>query len=248
MSSHIILYMYFEEINIDQTHIRLTSDLDNSDLKHYIYMIRQDLKRYISLNQDFLISMEPLRYDSDNLTPIVLKMYESSAKADVGPMACVAGTISEMSLNYLIENGSDYSIVENGGDIALINDKSVLCGIYSNNEILGNNIAFKIKSRKKPLGICTSSGKIGHSISFGQSDSVTVISKSPSIADGLATRIANEVTGKDSESKVSNALEIAEGYREFFNGVLIISGENVGTVGKLPKIVESQKFNVKILH
>ena len=240
--------MYFEEINIDQTHIRLTSDLDNSDLKHYIYMIRQDLKRYISLNQDFLISMEPLRYDSDNLTPIVLKMYESSAKADVGPMACVAGTISEMSLNYLIENGSDYSIVENGGDIALINDKSVLCGIYSNNEILGNNIAFKIKSRKKPLGICTSSGKIGHSISFGQSDSVTVISKSPSIADGLATRIANEVTGKDSESKVSNALEIAEGYREFFNGVLIISGENVGTVGKLPKIIESKKFNVKILH
>jgi len=240
--------MYFEEINIDQTHIRLTSDLDNSDLKHYIYMIRQDLKRYISLNQDFLISMEPLRYNSDNLTPIVLKMYESSAKADVGPMACVAGTISEMSLNYLIENGSDYSIVENGGDIALINDKSVLCGIYSNNEILGNNIAFKIKSRKKPLGICTSSGKIGHSISFGQSDSVTVISKSPSIADGLATRIANEVTGKDSESKVSNALEIAEGYREFFNGVLIISGENVGTVGKLPKIVESKKFNVKILH
>lgn len=240
--------MYFEEINIDQTHIRLTSDLDNSDLKHYIYMIRQDLKRYISLNQDFLISMEPLRYDSDNLTPIVLKMYESSAKADVGPMACVAGTISEMSLNYLIENGSDYSIVENGGDIALINDQTVLCGIYSNNEILGNNIAFKIKSRKKPLGICTSSGKIGHSISFGQSDSVTVISKSPSIADGLATRIANEVTGEDSESNVSNALEIAEGYREFFNGVLIISGENVGTVGKLPKIIESKKFNVKILH
>ena len=240
--------MYFEEINIDQTHIRLTSDLENSYLKHYIYMIRQDLKRYISMNQDFLLSIEPLKYNSDNLSPIVLKMYESSTKSDIGPMACVAGTISEMSLNYLIENGSDYSIVENGGDIALINDQTVLCGIYSNNEILGNNIAFKIKPRKKPLGICTSSGKIGHSISFGQSDSVTVISKSPSIADGLATRIANEVTGEDSESNVSNALEIAEGYREFFNGVLIISGENVGTVGKLPKIIESKKFNVKILH
>lgn len=240
--------MYFEEINIDQTHIRLTSDLENSYLKHYIYMIRQDLKRYISMNQDFLLSIEPLKYNSDNLSPIVLKMYESSTKSDIGPMACVAGTISEMSLNYLIENGSDYSIVENGGDIALINDQTVLCGIYSNNEILGNNIAFKIKPRKKPLGICTSSGKIGHSISFGQSDSVTVISKSPSIADGLATRIANEVTGEDSESNVSNALEIAEGYREFFNGVLIISGENVGTVGKLPKIIESKKFNVKIIH
>ena len=187
-----------------------------------------------------------LKYKNENLSPIVLKMYGSSKCADVGPMACVAGTISEMSLSYLIENGSAYSIVENGGDIALVNDEKVLCGIYSNNEILGNNIAFEIKKRKTPLGICTSSGKIGHSISFGESDSVTVISKSPSIADGLATRIANEVKGEDSEEKVANALETAENYREFYNGVLIISDENVGTVGKLPKIVESNEFKVKL--
>lgn len=237
--------MHFEKIDIDQTHIRLKSDLDNINLKQYIFRIRHDLKRYISQNPDFLLSIEPLNCSGENLSPIVLKMYNSSAKADVGPMACVAGTISEMSLDYLIDNGSKCSIVENGGDIALINDQEVLCGIYSNNEILGNNIAFKIKARKKPLGICTSSGKIGHSISFGSSDSVSVISKSPSIADGLATRIANEVIGEDSESKVSNALECAENYREFYEGVLIISDENVGTVGRLPKIVESDEFRVK---
>ena len=237
--------MHFEEIDIDQTHIRLKSDLDKINLKQYIFRIRNDLKRYISRNPDFLLSIEPLKYNDKSLSPIVLKMYESSAKADVGPMACVAGTISEMSLNYLIKNGSKCSIVENGGDIAIINDREVLCGIYSNNDILGNRIAFKIKSRKKPLGICTSSGKIGHSISFGSSDSVSVIAKSPSTADGLATRIANEVTGKDCESKVSNALECAENYREFYDGVLIISDENVGTIGKLPKIVESDEFSVK---
>lgn len=237
--------MHFEEIDIDQTHIRLKSDLDNINLKHYIFRIRNDLKKYISLNPDFLLSIEPLKYNSESLSPIVLKMYKASEKADVGPMACVAGTISEMSLNYLIDNGSKCSIVENGGDIAIINNQEVLCGIYSNNDILGNNIAFKIKSRKKPLGICTSSGKIGHSISFGSSDSVSVISKSSSIADGLATRIANEVKGQDSESKVSNALECAENYREYYEGILIISDENVGTIGKLPKIVESDEFTVK---
>ena len=237
--------MHFEEIDIDQTHIRLKSDLNNVNLKQYIFKIRQELKRYITRNPDFLLTIEPIKYNSENLSEIVLKMYESSTKADVGPMACVAGTISEMSLDYLINNGSTYSIVENGGDIALINDRDVLCGIYSNNEILGNNIAFKIKSRKKPLGICTSSGKIGHSISFGSSDSVTVISKSPSLADGLATRIANEVNGKTSEDKVSNALECGENYKEFFDGVLIISDKNVGTIGKLPKIVESDEFNIK---
>ena len=128
--------MHFEEINIDQTHIRLKSDLDNINLKQYIFRIRNELKTHIARNPDFLISIEPLKYKTENLSPIVLKMYESSAKADVGPMACVAGTISEMSLDYLIENGSKCSIVENGGDIAIINDQEVLCGIYSNNEIL----------------------------------------------------------------------------------------------------------------
>ena len=173
-------------------------------------------------------------------------MIESSGIVDVGPMACVAGTISELSLDYLINIDSKYSIVENGGDIALINDEQVLCGIYSNNDVLGNEIAFMLNPRKKPLGICTSSGKIGHSISFGEADSVTVISKSASIADGLATRIANEVKGQRGEDRLSSALECCENYREFFDGVLIISNDDVGTVGKLPKIVETNEFQVKV--
>ena len=234
--------MHFQEINLGETHIRLKTDLANHDLKNYIYSIRSDLKRYITKNQDFLLSMEPLRLNEENLPLIVETMHESSLKADVGPMACVAGTISELSLNYLIENDSKNSIVENGGDIALINNKTALCGIYSNNEILGNEMAFEIRPRKRPLGICTSSGKIGHSISFGSSDSVTVIGDSPSIADGLATRIANDVTGETSEDKVANALETSENFREFFKGMLIICDDNIGTIGKLPKIVETKEF------
>lgn len=238
--------MNFTEIDIGETHIRLTSDLADTDLKYFIHSIRNDLKSYININQDFMLSIEPIKINEEGLSLIVEKMYDSSFKADVGPMACVAGTISELSLKYLIENGSKYSIVENGGDIALVNDTKVLCGIYSNNHVLGNNIAFEIKSRRRPLGICTSSGKIGHSISFGESDSVCVIADSSSLADGLATRIANDVRGATSEDKVANALETAENFREFFKGVLIISDEHVGTVGRLPKIVETSEFNVKV--
>ena len=150
-------------------------------------------------------------------------MYTASSYCDVGQMACVAGCISEMSLDYLISKKSEYSIIENGGDIAIVNNKKAVCGIYSNNPILGNKIGFELKARKTPLGICTSSGKIGHSISFGYADSVTVLSKKASVADGLATKIANEAVGQNSEDKVSNALE-----------------------GKLPKIVETEEFNVKM--
>lgn len=238
--------MHFQEINLGETHIRLKTDLENHHLKRYVYSLRSDLKKYITKNRDFLLALEPLKLNDENLSTIVKTMHETSLKVDVGPMACVAGTISELSLNYLIENDSQNSIVENGGDIALINDETTLCGIYSNNKTLGNRIAFKIKPRKKPLGISTSSGKIGHSISFGSADSVTVIAESPSLSDGLATRIANDVAGETCEEKVAKALETAENFREFFDGVLIISDENIGTVGKLPKIVQTEEFNVKI--
>lgn len=231
---------------MNQTHIRLTCDLESHDLKSYIYSIRKDLEAYILRNPDFSLTLEPLHTVDEDVPLIVRKMHESSLKSDVGPMACVAGTISEMSLDYLIENGSSYSIVENGGDIALVNDEKLLCGIYSNNSVLGNEIAFEIKPRRKPLGICTSSGKIGHSISFGEADSVCVIADSASVADGLATRIANHVNGEDSEDKVSNALECCENYREFFDGVLIISQEHIGTVGRLPRIVETDEFNIML--
>jgi len=232
------------EINIGETHIRLESDLSNHGLMDYIYTIRSDLKSYIRHNQDFLLSFNPIVCDDEDLPLIVQRMYESSLLADVGPMACVAGTISELCLDYLIRQGYVFSIVENGGDIALVNNHRVLCGIYSGNEVLGNNIAFEIKKRNSPLGICSSSGKIGHSISFGGSDCVTVVSDSCSLSDGLATRIANDVSGDDSESKVFNALETADEYSDLFSGVLVICDDNVGSVGKLPRIVETSQFDV----
>ena len=88
------------------------------------------------------------------------------------------------------------------------------------------------------MRICTSSDKIGHSISFGYSDSVTVIAKFSSIADGLATRIANDVVGKTSEDKVTNALECGDNYRNLFDSLLMISDIHVGSIGKLPKLLK----------
>lgn len=237
--------MYFENIDINETHIRLSTDLKNNSLKSYIFKLRKDLESYIKYNKNFLISFDKIKVDNfDDLSEIVKLMIKNSYLADVGPMATVAGSISQLSLNYLISKGSKNSIVENGGDIAIINNKKVNCGIYSNNKTIGNEIAFRLKPRVNPLGICTSSGKIGHSISFGSSESVTVISNSASLADGLATRIANDVRGNNSNEAISNALETAENFKEYFNGVLIISGDSIGTIGRLPKLVKTKEFKL----
>lgn len=228
-------------IDINETHIRLTTDIKNHNIKSQILEFRRDLESYILQNPDFKISLEKLPKPQSKLPSIVELMYDSSYLCDIGPMATVAGSIAGLSLDYLISLGSTDSIVENGGDIALVNSKKVLCGIYSNNEVLGNNIAFRLKSRKRPLGISTSSGKIGHSISFGNADSVTVLSSSPSISDALSTKIANNV-----DDSVYNALELAENYKDLFDGILIIVNNEIGTIGKLPKIVEVQNFDLKV--
>ena len=77
--------MYFEQINIEETHIRLTTDLNNQRLKKYIYDIRFDLKTYIQKNKLFQLSLEPIKVNEDNLPAIIQKMYSSSDICDVGP-------------------------------------------------------------------------------------------------------------------------------------------------------------------
>lgn len=230
-----------QHINIEETHIRLISDILNHNLENYIRTIRKDLKRYIYTNPDFLNRLEPLDEKPEDNSSIINSMHHASKISNVGPMATVAGTISELSLNYLINKGTKLSSVENGGDISIINNKPMVCGIYSNTI---KDIGFKLKARNKALGICTSSATVGHSISFGNSESVTVVGPKASICDGLATRIANDVYGESDEEGMTNGLESAEDYKDYYDGVLITIGQLVGTIGKLPKIVTTEPFDI----
>jgi ApbE superfamily uncharacterized protein (UPF0280 family) len=168
-------------------------------------------------------------------------MARAGRKGDVGPMAAVAGTISQLCLGFLVKNGAKYVIVDNGGDLALKTDKNVVVGLYAGESSLSGQLGFKIKSGNTPMGICTSSGTVGHSISFGRSDSVTVFADEASIADALATSIANSALGETDHDAVQNSIEKAEDYKNLMKGVLVVVGENAGTLGKIPKLVQTNK-------
>jgi ApbE superfamily uncharacterized protein (UPF0280 family) len=90
-------------------------------------------------------------------------------------MAAVAGTISQLSLNFLLNQGAKYAIIDMVG-YSLKTNKDVIMGLYAGESSLSGKIGFKIKHQRTPMGICTSSGTVGHSISFGKADSVTVFS------------------------------------------------------------------------
>ena len=231
--------MIKKRIVIQETNILLKSDVETYNLHKFISNHREELKNYIRINYDFQTSLEPLKIVNG---PLIVRMMAKAADvAGVGPMAAVAGTISQLSLNYLLKKDAKYVIVDNGGDVALKTNQDVIMGLYAGESSLSGNIGFKIKYKKTPMGICTSSGTVGHSISFGQADSVTVFAPESSVADALATSIANHATGEKDVDLVENCLGKAEELREHFRGVLVVVGETAGTVGKIPKLVETDK-------
>lgn len=238
--------MIKQQISIGETHINLSTDKGYSDIYSFILKERWKLINYIKRNPDFKNSLEPvIREPRESEVPLIVKMMErASKKAEVGPMAAVAGTIAELTLHYLLKKGSKYSIVDNGGDIALRTNKKIVTGLYAGDSSLSGKIGFEIKASPRPQGICTSSGTIGHSISFGRADSVTVFADQASIADAIATSIANEVKDESDSGAVQNGLVKADDHKEYINGVLIIVGESAGTLGKIPSLVQTDKKRV----
>jgi hypothetical protein len=231
--------MIKEKISIEETHINLTTDLKKHGLYYFILKERQELKNYIIKHQDFQLSLEPVRVEE---APLIVKMMARAGRfAEVGPMAAVAGSIAQLSMGYLINEGAKMAIIDNGGDVALKTNKDVIIGVYAGDSSLSGQMGFKLKHEKTPMGVCTSSGTVGHSMSFGRSDSVTVFADEASVADALATSIANEVMGDIDSVAIQNGLSRADDFREYMRGVLIIVGESAGMVGKIPQLVKTNK-------
>ncbi|MFA6346436.1 MAG: UPF0280 family protein, partial [Syntrophales bacterium] len=119
-------------------------------------------------------------------------------------------------------------MVENGGDIYLDCKRDLRVEVHAGQSSLSGKIILMIRSDRMPLGVCTSSGTVGHSFSYGRADAVCVLSVSAALADAAATRIGNLVkSAKDIERGLKTAEEILPGIR----GVVIICGSHMGLAG-----------------
>ncbi|ODS41086.1 hypothetical protein BEH94_08545 [Candidatus Altiarchaeales archaeon WOR_SM1_SCG] len=216
-----------------ETVLNIKVDIDIIDeLIEEVLFQRKQLEHYIQKNPYFYCSYEPVEVEK-NAPGIVKRMAEAGKLCGVGPMAAVAGTISELCARRGIELGAVKILIENGGDICCCGSEFII-KIFSGDAGISNKIGFKVKPGEI-LGICTSSQTVGHSVSFGESDAVVAISKNTSVADAAATAVGNAVKGEVAES-VQKGIELAK--KLPVEGVMIIRGEYIGTYGKLPEIVE----------
>jgi ApbE superfamily uncharacterized protein (UPF0280 family) len=156
-------------------------------------------------------------------------------------MAAVAGTIAEVAVEAMARAGAKYALVDNGGDIALINDETVTVGIYAGGSPV-KGLALEIPPRDRILGICTSSGTVGPSISFGNADAALVISDNVALADAAATALGNRITDTESLAMAFDFFKKVPGVI----GALGIIGDKMATYGKLPKIVKARVDYEKI--
>jgi ApbE superfamily uncharacterized protein (UPF0280 family) len=189
--------------------------------------LRACLETYIVNHPDFKKALVPTEIDATAPT-IVKEMAHAAMIAGVGPMASVAGAFAEAVGKQLLQF-SPQVIVENGGDIFISSKKKRIIGIYAGKSMLNEKLAMEINPQDTPCGICTSSGTVGHSLSFGKADAVTVLSESASLADAAATAICNRVHKPDD---IAMALEYGKAIPGVA-GVIIIIGDNLGAFGKV---------------
>lgn len=207
-------------------YIRASTNL-KSKARKLVLKYRHSLERYIERHPTFLTSLEPLPIDED-APHIVKAMSEAASKAGVGPMASVAGAIAEFVGTELLAFSPEI-IIENGGDIYLKSLDKRIIGIYAGESPLSGKIGLEIDGADTPLGICTSSGTVGHSLSYGKADAAIVLSKSATLADAAATAIANLIK---QPSDIPSGIELAKSI-EGVSGVIIIQGDNTGLWGKV---------------
>ncbi len=194
---------------------------------------REKIEEKIALDPFFLITYEP--YDCTG--EVVERMCRASKIAGVGPMAAVAGTIAGYAVEKLSDE-VDFLVIDNGGDIALKIDRELTVGIYSGKEV---GLAFKVEPRDGAFAICTSSGKIGHSVSFGYADAATIIAEDGSLADAFATALGNMIAEEDGKKEVEEKLEeFWKKARKYVEGALVVKDEVVAFVGEIPELVKAK--------
>jgi ApbE superfamily uncharacterized protein (UPF0280 family) len=205
-------------VAVQETDLQIHADLDlTAAARELVLKYRRFIEAYIERQPIFRESLIPIRV-AEPAPLIVQEMARAAAAAGVGPMAAVAGAIAEHVGRDLLSRTKQV-IVENGGDVFVRTRQPVIMGIYAGSSPLSRHIGLRVGGT--PVGVCTSSGTIGHSLSLGAADAVCVVSPNCALADAAATAIGNRI---NSAADISEAIAFGRGIGNIKGAVIIVGG------------------------
>ncbi|MDZ4655839.1 MAG: UPF0280 family protein [Coriobacteriia bacterium] len=217
--------MSFTVVNAEtDLHVSAQRDLSR-EATALVVELRGDVESYIAMHPRFAESYAPLEVES-GAPEVVRAMAEGARAAGVGPMAAVAGAIAERVARGLARLSAEV-IVENGGDLFVMGATDRVIALWAGSSPFASTLGLRVGASMLPVAVCTSSGTIGHSTSFGRADTVTVLAVDAALADAAATALANLVRG---EADIERALAAGQAIGGVV-GVLVMVGERIGAWG-----------------
>ena len=217
---------YFR-VSVDETDLSIGAKKDlRREALAAVLEARRQVTAQITDRPRFRTSLEPLRPHGTE-SPLVRKMLEAGLLAAVGPMAAVAGAIAEYVGRRLAESSREV-IVENGGDVFLFGGKRRSVAVVAGSSPLSGLLAVSVEPGEG-LGVCTSSGTVGHSLSLGRADAALVIAGDCALADAAATRLGNLVQGPEGLDGPLEEICAIPGVA----GALVIAGDRIGIKGSI---------------
>ena len=193
-----------------------------------VVQLRSEMEAYLLNDPVFGKTFEPHQVEP-NAPEIVKIMADAANRAGVGPMAAVAGAFSEMVGRHLMQQFEIQElVVENGGDIFLKINRNLLMSVDAGNSPLSGKIGIEIQASESPLGVCTSAGTVGPSVSLGKTDATMIICRNTALADALATTFGNLV---EVPEDVQRTTKQTERFPEILSAV-IICRDKIGIRGQ----------------
>lgn len=192
-----------------------------------IEQLRNNFDAYIEKEAFFKKSLKPF-HPSDFAPKEAVEMALAAEKAGIGPMSAVAGLFAREVGEEILRNFPVKElVVENGGDIYVQLQEELVLSVFAGESILSERIGLVISAENSKLGICTSAGTVGPSLSYGKADAVVVVCEDILLSDAWATALGNKVKSPDHVEKV---IKQAEKYTEI-QSLLIICEDKIGIKG-----------------
>jgi hypothetical protein len=208
------------EVAVKETDLMIMAERDlASEARDLVLTHRLRLEEYLAGSPEFLTALEPLAEEA-TAPEIVRIMSKAAREAGVGPMAAVAGVIAEL-VGSGLKGHSRELIVENGGDLYLTGLRERVIAIYTAERELGTRLGIRVVPGDGGIGVCTSSGRFGHSLSLGEASTATLVAPSAALADAAATAVGNLVRGREG---LERGMELARKITGVTGAVIVHEG------------------------
>lgn len=195
--------------------------------RRFVEALRAEMDAWIAGHPEYARALVP-QEATEEAPGIFHEMAAAARRSGIGPMSAVAGAVARHTGEALKARfGVREVMVENGGDIYADLREDADIAVFAGSSPLSERVGLRIRAEESPVGICTSSGTVGPSLSFGKADAVMVVCRDAALADTYATAFANGIQSADD---IPACLERMR-QKEDILAAIAVKGDKIGISG-----------------